>query len=958
MAAFIAVFFTVGSIQAQNTEPPPYNPCVTSPILPANCLDGSSTCDYFSQFPCTFGYCFDTGAIPDNAGIPPSGLVQNETFDIGGLYKITQNVRFVNCTFKMRNNARINISPLSNHAVVKISFENCDFFGCGDMWQGIVVDAAGIGTSLKFDFANCSVEDAYIGLTLDESSAGLPIGSSKLYYSIFNNIFRNNYIGVTNLRQSGNLNAVFVRNQFYQTANLATRLGHLANLVLPDYPLAHAGIKFKNVSAVVGVDQHGNQNTFSCLVNGIVTEGGTLESRNNFFFNLAENGIWSTEGRLSAIRCRFYERGRIGILANKVYLTAELNSFSGIWEEGIHSAENNSGEQILIRNVNSFNMTGDGWRTGVYVERPQSSSSFPSRIDGNTFITNSVGSTSTGITAIRVRDFVDATNEMIVSNNILNINATANVVNGIIAIAIEFGNSDRYNIHDNHLNFGTINKQGFGFHLFPVGSQNISMGHIVRHNDVTGISTANDQFFNPVVCCFHTRGIQGMDFCDNTVDQSSYGLHFLNSNNITLRNNQINNHSIGLEINTGDARIGKQKGRGNEWGLNPNACVLLAADVFNGNPFNSEFSVPEGNVLPWLPSNAKLFPDPSLSNWFHAGSEPLDYCVPMLSTQPLQLTPYEKEVVLGTSSLSGVALWDLKREVYSKLLIFPALRPTGSPEAAFFNSLNSNIIASLSNVIQQTRSGLGLTTAYQLAYDTYSAAIDLAFSNLEVFDGNMNYTSVLNLTETWFAQRDSLLQPIAVNAVAQAALVGTRNQQLSTALQNTLTYNAAIVTTQTYESAQKTIHELRIRRLLGLSITQALYQQALVLAQQGEGIVGKAAKDAIRYLAPCDQALFLNMEEGHQHSAQRNISSLASNTTILIVPNPTSGLTEVTLPYSTDGLLEVYSANGQKIKSFSIARGTDKVALDLSQKPSGFYWIRLLDETGKVIGTAKISVSH
>ena len=88
MTAFIAAFLTAGSIQAQNTEPPPYNPCVTPPILPANCLDGSNTCENFSQFPCTFGYCFATGAIPDNAGIPPNGIVQNETFDIGGVYTI------------------------------------------------------------------------------------------------------------------------------------------------------------------------------------------------------------------------------------------------------------------------------------------------------------------------------------------------------------------------------------------------------------------------------------------------------------------------------------------------------------------------------------------------------------------------------------------------------------------------------------------------------------------------------------------------------------------------------------------------------------------------------------------------------------------------------------------------------------------------------------------------------
>jgi hypothetical protein len=261
------------------------------------------------------------------------------------------------------------------------------------------------------------------------------------------------------------------------------------------------------------------------------------------------------------------------------------------------------------------------------------------------------------------------------------------------------------------------------------------MGHIVRQNDITGISTVQSQFTNPIICCVHARGIQGMDFCENTFDQSVHGFHFLSQNNINVRNNHINNHSIGLEINTGDARIGKQIGHGNEWNLDPNACVLYAASVSNGDPLFSEFVVPEGNVLPWLPPNVKLFPDPSTLFWFYNdATAPLDYCEPMLSPLPRLLTPYEKEVVLGTSSLSGVALWDLTRDVYAKLLIFPALRPTGSPEETFFNSLNGSTLASLANVVQQIRNALIHTSTYESTLATYTTAIDLAFTNLGLFE--------------------------------------------------------------------------------------------------------------------------------------------------------------------------------------------------------------------------------
>jgi hypothetical protein len=203
--------------------------------LPSFCIDGTRSCDYFTEFPCSPGYCWENGGIANNAGIPISGVVENKTIEIGGIYTVTQDVRFINCIFKMRGDSRINISPVSNHATVNVSFVNCDFFGCNEMWQGIVVDAIGVSTAMNFNFSNCSIEDAYIGITLDESSG---FSSLALNYTLSDNTFRNNHIGISNLRLSGgSLNAVLVRNQFFQTANLATQVGSLANLVLPSFPL-------------------------------------------------------------------------------------------------------------------------------------------------------------------------------------------------------------------------------------------------------------------------------------------------------------------------------------------------------------------------------------------------------------------------------------------------------------------------------------------------------------------------------------------------------------------------------------------------------------------------------------------------------------------------------------------------------------------------------------------------
>ena len=218
---------------------------------------------------CSEGYCWSSGVPAPNAGIPLGGLVENKVIEIGGTYTITKGVIFRNCIFRMSGDARINISPVSTDPI-NVTFDNCDLFGCGQMWQGIVVDATGATGDFSFDFLNGTIEDAYIGLRLDELKGD---------YSIADNSFRNNHIGISNVRQNGGfLNGIIVRNHFWQTANLATRTGSLAlPFPMPDYPLAYAGVKYVDVVSTVGVLQNiqtGNTvNVFECLVNGILTEG-------------------------------------------------------------------------------------------------------------------------------------------------------------------------------------------------------------------------------------------------------------------------------------------------------------------------------------------------------------------------------------------------------------------------------------------------------------------------------------------------------------------------------------------------------------------------------------------------------------------------------------------------------------------------------------------------------------
>lgn len=610
-ALFFLLLLMPQTAKAQET--PPFNPCVAVSSTSV-CMDNSHSCDE-TQAACSTGYCWSAGAPSVNAGIPVGGLVENKVIEIGGTYVVTISATFKNCTFRMSGDSRIRIAPNGNDPI-NISFENCDIFGCDEMWQGIVVDATNAANNFTFRFLDGTIEDAYIGLRLDELKGN---------YSIADNSFRNNHIGISNVRQNGgDLNASIIRNHFFQSAELAERTGTLDDpFSMPDYPLAHAVVKYVNVVSAIGAletVQTGNTtNIFECLQYGIVTEQGRVQSMSNLFQIIGRFGIFSTDGGMRVIGCEFLISGITGIHAVGSELKVQKNTFNGVWREGVHSEQNLNSERITINEDNQFTISAAVWTNGIYVERPQATDGKHCVIDGNTFTVTS--NPSFVLYCIHLEDFVNAKDEMEVSNNTITINS---FIGGVFAIQACMGSSDQLNVHDNTIHYGTIADMwaSFGIRLFASGGQNLSNGNIIRDNIVTGINVDRDE--NAVQCAFHISAISGTEFCDNVVDQSFRGMHFVNSNDVELRTTQFNNHTLGLHIDGTNGRIGQQIGRGNEWDLDTDACVDFATQVSGGQPINSRIIVTQGNSLPWLPDNDKISPDPTLignPNWFFDASD-------------------------------------------------------------------------------------------------------------------------------------------------------------------------------------------------------------------------------------------------------------------------------------------------------------------------------------------------
>ena len=875
----------------------------------------------------------------------------------------------------MLGDARVNVSPVGT-SLMNVNFENCDFYGCNNMWQGIVVDASGVPNGLLFTFIDGNIEDAYKGLTLDEGFNG----DLAQNYQITNNTFRNNHIGITNLRQvGGSLNALVRKNQFFQTANLAARIGSLIDdndpnmpPLMPGYPIAYAGIKYVNIATTIGVNLNGEANFFRCLLNGLITEGhrSSVTSINNTFERITDRGIWSYRGYITVLGCTFGVGSGVCVFTESASLNAKTNVFGGNWVGGIHSIGNNNAQSIMINNQNQFNIVGSLWEFGILVERPQAllgPVATHCTIDHNTF---DVAGAVEYFTCITLQDFVDATDKAQIAWNIININSTSVPNSGIGAV---MGNSDKLLIEENIITYGGVGINtvgGFGIVLVSIDAfvQNTSQGHVVRHNTVSGPSAVE---LGPLHCAIHSASVQGIEYCDNDVDYSRWGLHFkFDCGDVALRQNHMHHHTVGLEIEGLDMPgIGPQSGRGNTWNIPNGDCIDWAVhhDVPGAFVITSPFRVPEFTNPPfrYMPHNTKISPNPTIMgpnlNWFLELAVDFDHCVPGLEGEtPRKLTAYEKQLVDGLSPYTGTTLWDLKLRAYTKLLLHPELRPAGSPEAAFLNGLANTTISSFGQVVQMMGSSLAMSASDQQSFDNYNTSTQQAAENLTAWDASQNYSSTNNLTVTWFANRMALLQQMATNAANKASLEASRNAQVSANLQNALAYNTSISTSQPYEVARKALHDIWLRRLLHEPMTQTYYQQILALAQQDPASSGQAARAAANFVAPCDRYLFpYTDDEGGeaQRGSGRDKEEKAIGTVALrLTPNPSTGQVEVSMPPNIAASFVVMNAYGQPVRKVEIAEGTRSISLDLTQLPSGLYWGVLLNAQGRSIAAEAISL--
>ncbi|MCE7926819.1 MAG: T9SS C-terminal target domain-containing protein, partial [Haliscomenobacteraceae bacterium CHB4] len=126
---------------------------------------------------------------------------------------------------------------------------------------------------------------------------------------------------------------------------------------------------------------------------------------------------------------------------------------------------------------------------------------------------------------------------------------------------------------------------------------------------------------------------------------------------------------------------------------------------------------------------------------------------------------------------------------------------------------------------------------------------------------------------------------------------------------------------------------------------------------QDVGTAGSATDEVVPYIAPCDRRQFKDTDESGERSDE-NVQAWDASSSLRLVPNPTTGLVQVTMPNTTGGTLRVFNASGQNILVTEVTQNTYVANLNLTGFPPGIYLVVLCDESGHYTGTAKISLTH
>lgn len=902
--------------------------------------------------------------------IPANAVV---TFD--------RNVKMTRCTIRMESNARIvvekgiiNGSSVSSTLTTEV---NTVFFGCTAMWNGIE-----IGTGCGYNMSNTEFRNSVNGLVMQPGNLSA-VSNSTNTCRIESCTFRNNRICITaeDAAPTGNLSFIprkFVNNTFVSNGPLLSGSG------------AFAAISFRNCKLAKVVEA----NTFDGTGSGLRCDNSTLLVQNGTYRHMTGHGIYALQSHLTIFKANFDDVwDMIESEAGKSLIVRNCTLRDGV-HQGIYAHKNaiNSpsisivGNDLEFQEVPAFAIKlerspgSDATKTQNRIDNNEIKISGAHRRDCMIIDIDPMNGGEDNFPITRCTLTVDAdldahhlsSDGPFVCHGI-HIQAPSTVINSGILVG---GNTLHYSSGHNldgqdSPNLGIVME-------FVKGKRNEIVGNGIFSRLFFGIlSTGEDASW--MKCGIHVDESPNLDICDNTGDDLHRLFHL--SGALGYCDFAINNMSqttcwYGLHCkkqpgsaNTtfGAAQLWHQ----NTWSTTPIQYMLRSAsnDDFSGgvssnNQFVVDPSIP-GNMAPGLTS---VPPRVSPSNLFFNQPTGVDNSDCLSGDAPPDperppLSGWEDDVIGGTYPYESASqAWDMRRDLLSDLMRYPALRAPGSPlqiwydnqvgsspwHYARFEQLYSDafqLTATLQTTLDNARD-LSLLRVEELAYLDSLQNADLATEDTTVLQQQWDKAAELII-----AQNDLAVQTAQAYGARQAALNAAETQ-----------YDA-LPHVEVWENNRRTYYNLMLQQARGIVLSSSDLVTVRSIANQCP-LQGGLVVRQIPQLLPVSEAYQYTREDywvGCVDSVQnRQQSSTTSPTApdVMLYPNPADQNVTLFFAQAADAATwAIHDIAGRLWKSGQVPQGQFSLSIPTADLPKGIYFCSVNSRQGQ-IATLKVAIQH
>ncbi len=427
-------------------------------------------------------------------------------------------------------------------------------------------------------------------------------------------------------------------------------------------------------------------------------------------------------------------------------------------------------------------------------------------------------------------------------------------------------------------------------------------------------------------------------------------------NPVNFRLNTMGGNVDDLYLESGTI-IGEQKDKENKW---PDSSPTEAR--FDGNPtsgalFMSRFLINTSN------QNSPLWADPRVpgNGWFvFSGGSP-SLSLPCFKDEQDPTDPPQpragRMVIDGTfEPYKGYAAstWEASLGAFSVLMVHPELRPTGSPDALFYNLHNTGNVGKLQRAREAWDNIALFSASLESSWSNNQTAVSQKLDEIRVQNQQMQQAQTP-------AQQVQIAQTLTTLKGELTALQQT-NQSLSAQYLSEVASRAnlllsdlgAISATDVWESNLKTVLTLLAQRQLvgNAAWTESQQNTLQTIANQcrhagGIGVV--IARAALEKFDYDDEAMCPGFSQPRSEDATRFF-----NTTLF--PNPANDICHIAFDKAVSGMLTLCDPQGRIQRSIQL---TDAGSFDLNTQnlPAGLYYVQVKGEQ-RLVCLNKLAIVH